>query len=158
MNSKIKYSLKIDLSKLPTDVIPYISAHLTDSTILNKSLKSRRVDTYLLYFFFHKNMPNDAKQYNKLLNDETQYYKDYDFTYNNKRDVTGILKTIKTKYKQLKLRTYDINFDKTKYDMHGDSCLWKISIYDNYNNNVFYLNEYGVTRIEHENISTKPYT
>ncbi len=92
------------------------------------------------------------------MNYETQYYKDYDFTYNNKRDVTGILKTIKTKYKQLKLRTYDINFDKTKYDMHGDSCLWKISIYDNYNNNVFYLNEYGVTRIEHENISTKPYT
>ncbi len=41
MNSKNKYSL----SKLPTDVIPYISAHLTDSTILNESLRSRRDDT-----------------------------------------------------------------------------------------------------------------
>ncbi len=30
MNSKIKYSLKTDLSKLPSDIIPYISAHLTD--------------------------------------------------------------------------------------------------------------------------------
>ena len=36
MNSKNKYSLKMDLSKLPTDVIPYISAYLTDSTILNE--------------------------------------------------------------------------------------------------------------------------
>ena len=34
MNSKNKYSLKMDLSKLPTDVIPCISAHLTDSTDL----------------------------------------------------------------------------------------------------------------------------
>jgi hypothetical protein len=48
MNSKNKYSLKMDLSKLPTDVIPYISAYLTDSTILNESLRSRRADTYLL--------------------------------------------------------------------------------------------------------------
>jgi hypothetical protein len=109
MNSKNKYSLKMDLSKLPTDVIPYISAHLTDSTVFNESLRSRRADTYLLYFFFHRSIPKNAQQYNKLLNDETQYYKYYDFTYNNKRDVTGILKTIKTKYKQLKLRTYDIN-------------------------------------------------
>jgi hypothetical protein len=41
------------------------------------------------------------------LDDETQYYKD-DFTYNNRRDVSGIFKTIKTQYKQLKLRTYEI--------------------------------------------------
>ena len=54
MNSKNKYSLKMDLSKLPTDVIPYISAYLTDSTILNESLRSRRSDTYLLHFFFTK--------------------------------------------------------------------------------------------------------
>jgi hypothetical protein len=52
MNSKNKYFLKMDLSKLPTDVIPYISAYLTDSTVLNESLRSRRADTYLLYFFF----------------------------------------------------------------------------------------------------------
>ena len=84
MNSKNKYSLKMDLSKLPTDVIPYISAHLTDSTILNESLRLRRYDTYLLYFFFHKNIPRDAKQYNKLLNDETKYDKHYDFTDHNK--------------------------------------------------------------------------
>jgi hypothetical protein len=42
MNSKIKHSLKMDLSELPTDVIPHISAYLTDSTILNESLRSRR--------------------------------------------------------------------------------------------------------------------
>jgi hypothetical protein len=165
MNSKNKYFLKMDLSKLPTDIISYISAHLTDSTILDKSLISRRADTYLLYFFFHKNIPKDAKQYNKLLNDETQYYKDYDFTYNNKKDVTGILKAFKTKYKQLKLRTYDINFDKTKYDMYGGNSFWNISIYDNNNNNnnnVLYLTEYGFTIIENKdrlkNFHTKPYT
>ncbi len=96
------------------------------------------------------------------MNYETQYYKDYDFTYKNKRDITGIFKTIKTKYKQLKSRTHDMNFNKTKYDMHGDSSLWKFSIYDNKDKNVLYLIEYGVTRIEHKNgypnISTKPYT
>jgi hypothetical protein len=108
MDCKNKNSLKMDLSKLPTDVIPYISAYLTDSIILNESLRSRRSDTYLLYFFFHKNIPKDAKQYINLLNDETKYKKDYDFTYNNKRDSSGILKTIKTKYKQQKLKTYDI--------------------------------------------------
>ncbi len=85
----------MDLSKLPTDVIPYISAHLSDSSISNESLRSRRADTQLSYFFFHKNMPRDAKQYNKLLNDATQYYKDYDFTYNNKRDLTGIFKKLR---------------------------------------------------------------
>ena len=99
MNSKNKYSLKMDLSKLPTDVIPYISAHLADSTILNESLKSRRDDTYLLYFFFHKNIPRDAKQYNKLLNDKTKYHKHYHFTDNNKRDVSGILKKSKQNIK-----------------------------------------------------------
>ena len=124
----------MDLSKLPTDVIPYISAHLTDSTILNESLRNRRTTNYLLYFFFHNNIPKDAKQYNKLLTDETKYYKDYDFTYHNKRDISGILKVLKTKYKQLKLRTYEITFDKTKYDLYGnnsDCSWWKIFIYDN---------------------------
>ena len=162
MNSKNKYSLKMDLSKLPTDVIPYISAHLTDSTILNESLRLRRSDTYLLYFFFHKNIPRDAKQYNKLLNDETKNHKHYDFTDNNKRDVSCILKKIKTKYKELKLRTYDINFDKTRHDMFDGSRFWKISIYDNNNENVLYLTENGITRIEHKNdskhIFMKPYT
>ncbi len=59
------------------------------------------------------------------------------------------------------MRTYDIIFDKTKYDIYGDNKLWKISIYDNNNTNVLYLTDYGVTRIEHKNvykqISTKPY-
>jgi hypothetical protein len=59
-------------------------------------------------------MPRDSKEYNKLLIDETQYYKDCDFTYNNKKDVTGLLETIKSKYKQLKLKTYDIKFCKTE--------------------------------------------
>ena len=112
MNSKIKYSLKIDLSKLPSDIIPCISAHLTDYSVLDTSLRNKRTNNYLLYFFFHKNIPRDAKQYNKLLNDKTKYHKHYDFTDNNKRDVSCILKKIKTKYKELKLRTYDINFDK----------------------------------------------
>ncbi len=57
---------------------------------------------------------------------------------------------MKSKDKELKLRTYDINFDKTKYDMYGDSSFWKFSIYDDNNINVLYLTEYGVTRIEHK--------
>ncbi len=73
-----------------------------------------------------------------------------------------MLKAIKTKYKQLKLRTYDINFDKTKYDMYGGSSFWNISIHDNNNNNVLYLTEYGITIIEYKdgfkNFHTKPYT
>ena len=43
---------------------------------------------------------------------------------------------MKTKYKQLKLRTYDITFDKTKYDLYGNndnSPWWQIFIYDNNN-------------------------
>ena len=153
MNSKNKYSLKMDLSKLPTDVIPYISAYLTDSTILNESLRSRRSDTYLLYFFFHKNMPKDAKQYNKLLTDETKYYKHYDFTYHNQRDIAGILKTMKTKYKKLKLKTYDITFDKTKYDLYGknaDCPWWKILIYDNNEKNVLTLSKTGISTTEYK--------
>ncbi len=101
-------------------------------------------------------------QYNKLLNDEPQYYKDHDFTYNNRRDVRGILKTIKTKYNQLKSRTYDITFYETKYDIYVDNSWWEILIYDNNDKNVLYLTEYGVRRIEHndgyKNISTEPYT
>ncbi len=65
-----------------------------------------------------KKYAKDAKQYNKLLTDKNKYYKDYDFTDHNQRNITGILKSIKTKYKQLKLRTYDITFDKTKYDLY----------------------------------------
>ncbi len=49
-----------------------------------------------------------------------------------------ILNIIKTKCKQLKSRTYDITFEKTKYDMYGDNCLWKFSIYDNNNHNVLF--------------------
>jgi hypothetical protein len=119
---------------MPSDVIPYISAHLTDCSVLDKSLRINRANNYLLYFFFHKNMPKDAKQYNKLLTDENKYYKDYDFTDHNQRDITGILKRMKSKYKQLKLRTYDITFDNTKYDLYKnnvDSTWWKFSIYDN---------------------------
>ena len=99
--------------------MPYISTHLTDYSVLDKSLRFNRANNYLLYFCFHKNMPKDAKQYNKLLMNENKYYKDYDFTYHNQRDITDILKTMKTKYKQLKLRTFDITFDKTKYDLYG---------------------------------------
>ena len=75
MNSKNKYSLKIDLSKMPSDIIPYISAHLTDYSILGDSLRHKRDDFYLLYFFFHRNMPEDAKKYNKLLDNENKYHK-----------------------------------------------------------------------------------
>ncbi len=60
------------------------------------------------------------------------------------------------------MRTYDINFDNTKYDMHCDCSLWKISIYDNDDKNVLYLTDYGITRIVHKDgykkISSKPYT
>ena len=60
------------------------------------------------------------------------------------------------------MRTYDINFDKTKHDMYGGSSFWKISIYDNNNENVLYLTENGITTIKHKNdskhIFMKPYT
>ena len=55
--------------------------------------------------------------------DKNKYDKDYDFTEHNQRNITGILKTIKTKYKQLKLRTYDITFDKTKYDLYEKTMI-----------------------------------
>ena len=157
MNTKIKYSLKMDLSKLPNDIIPSISAHLTDCSVLDNSLRFNRANHYLLYFFFHKNIPKDAKQYNKLLTDETKYYKDYDFTYHNQRDMAGILRTMKTKYKQLKLRTYDITFDKQKYDLYGndrDCSWWKIFIYDNDKKNVLTLSKNGITTIEYKVNST----
>ena len=157
MNSKIKYSLKIDLSKLPSDIIPCISAHLTDCSVLDNSLRFNRANHYLLYFFFHKNIPKDAKQYNKLLTDETKYYKDYDFTYHNQRDMAGILRTMKTKYKQLKLRTYDITFDRTNYDLFGNNSecpWWKIYIYDNNKKNVLTLSKNGITTIEYKVNST----
>ncbi len=107
----------------------------------------------MLYFFCNKNIPEDAKRYNKLLTDETKYYKDYDFTYHNQRDIADILKTMKTKYKQLKLRTYDITFDKTKYDLYGknDDChWWKILIYDNNQKNVLTLSKTGICKTEHK--------
>ncbi len=47
--------------------------------------------------------------------DKNKYQKDYDFTYHSQRDTSGILKRKKSKYKQLKSRTYDITFDNTKY-------------------------------------------
>ena len=93
-------------------------------------------------------MPKDAKQHNKLLTDENKYYKVYDFTDHNQRSTTGILKIIKSKYKQLKLRTYDITFDKTKYDLYvnNDNCAWwKILIYDNNEKNVLTLSKKGVS-------------
>jgi hypothetical protein len=59
-------------------------------------------------------------------------------TYNNKQDISGISKTIKTQYKQLKLRTYDVTFYKTKYDIYVDHNWWKISIYDSNNKTVLH--------------------
>jgi hypothetical protein len=60
------------------------------------------------------------------------------------------------------LRTYDVTFDKTKYDINVENSLWKNSIYDNENRNVLNLTEYGVTRTEYKvGYSTrviKPYT
>ncbi len=85
-------------------------------------------------------MPRDAKQYNKLLNDKTKYHKHYDFTDNNKRDVSGILKKIKTKYKELKLRTYDINleYQNSHFEFFANGFYNKI-------NNYIYLNPSAIT-------------
>ncbi len=65
--------------------------------------------------------------------DENEYYKYYDITDRNQRDVTGILKRMKSKFKQLKLKTYDITFDNSKHDYVNNvgSTWWKVSIYDN---------------------------
>jgi hypothetical protein len=46
--------------------------------------------------------------------------------------------------------------------MYGGSSFWNISIYDNNNNNVLYLTEYGITIIEYKDgfkkFHKKPYT
>ena len=67
------------------------------------------------------------------------------------------MKTIRTKYKQLKLRTYDITFDKTKYDLYekNDDCpWWKILRYDNNEKEVLELSKNGITTIEYKVNST----
>ncbi len=51
MNSKNKYSLKIDLSKIPSDIIPYISAHLTDCEAgenmpLHRAIKDHGIENF----------------------------------------------------------------------------------------------------------------
>jgi len=64
---------------------------------------------------------------------------------------------MKTKYKQLKLRTYDITFDRTNYDLFGnnsDWSWWKIFIYDNNKKNVLTLSKNGITTIEYKVNST----
>ena len=70
MNSKNKYSLKMDLSKLPTDVLPYISAHLIDSTILDESLRSKRADSSLILIYYINFF---AKIYQKMRNNTINF-------------------------------------------------------------------------------------
>ena len=57
---------------------------------------------------------------------------------------------------------YEINCDKTKYDIYCGSCFWDISIYDKNKNTVLCLNEYGITIIKqkdgYKSQYTKPYT
>ena len=62
-------------------------------------IKCPRKLAYLLYFFFGKKLPTDAKQYNKLLEDEDKYYKEHDFTQHYKENLSGVLRMIKQKYK-----------------------------------------------------------
>jgi hypothetical protein len=55
----------------------------------------------------------------------------------------------KSKCKQLQLRTYDITFDNTKYDLcknNVDSTWWKISIYDNHE--VLKVSKNGISATE----------
>ncbi len=54
MSSEIKYSLKMNLSKLPNDIIPSIRAHLTDCSVLDYSLKGIRENNDLSSIFFIK--------------------------------------------------------------------------------------------------------
>ena len=67
MNSKNKYSLKIDLSKIPSDIIPYISAHLTDCSVLDDSLRflSERIIIYCISFIIkiYQKMQNNIINY-----------------------------------------------------------------------------------------------
>ncbi len=53
MNSKINHYLKIDLSKLPSDITPYISAHLVDYSVLDASLRYKElIIIYYISFSF----------------------------------------------------------------------------------------------------------
>ena len=152
MENKNNFLVKMDLSSMPSDIIYNISKYLVDSPVLDMCVKYPRKRAYLLYFFFGKNIPKDAEQYNEMLEDEDKYYKVHDFTPHFKENLSGILGMIKQKHKQQQLRTYEITFDAVHYNNHSeeyinDYSLYTFSIYNNKKMKCLKLHEHGITQI-----------
>jgi hypothetical protein len=62
MNCQNKYSLKIDLTKIPSDVIPNISFYFADYSVLDdEDLEYTGSISYLLHFLIFQNMPKMQK-------------------------------------------------------------------------------------------------
>ena len=97
---------KMDLSKLPSDIIPYISKYLMNYTF--DLLKDPEL--YTFFFKFHK--PTDYKNYikymNKLKNNEYATDALYDFTESHNMDLSFLLRTVKQQYKNIK--SFEIKF------------------------------------------------
>jgi hypothetical protein len=95
-----KTFFNMDLSKIPSDVIPCISKHLIDYEF--NLLK----DPELYTFFFKFDKPTDYKDYikykNKIENNEYSFDALYDFTESAKTDLSFLLKKIKKEYKNIK--------------------------------------------------------
>ena len=76
---------KMDLSRMPADIIPCISKHLMDYEF--NLLK----DPELYTFFFKFDKPIDYKDYvkytNKIENNELSFDASYDFTESKKTDI-----------------------------------------------------------------------
>jgi hypothetical protein len=148
MQNQNKFLVRMDLSSMPKDIIPYISKHLIDCSVLDMCVKYPRKKAYLLYFFFGQNLPKDAEKYNK-----NKYYKTHDFTQYYKENISGVLGMIKQKYKQLHLRNYEITFSSiqknTVPNHHEPLISFRLSIYNNKNQECLKLNDIGITRITH---------
>ena len=161
MKTNNNYSVRMDLSIMPKDIINCISKHLIDFPVLeDKKLKYERKNIYLLYFFYYNNLPKDARKYNKFMESEKTYYKKYDFTHHNKQKLKPILKIIRNKYKDMHLKTYDISFDDATYkrwkylNLMDGITLYKFNIYDINNKTGLGLSNEGITKITHEGLNT----
>ena len=102
---------KMDLSRMPADIIPCISKHLMDYEF--NLLK----DPELYTFFFKFDKPKDYKDYVKYTNEiesnELSFDASYDFTESKKTDISFLLKKVKQQYKNIK--SFEIKFFHDSY-------------------------------------------
>ena len=102
---------KMDLSKMPSDIIPCISKHLIDYEF------SLLTDPELYTFFFKFDKPTDYKDYikykNKIENNEHSFDTLYDFTESTNTDLSFLLKKVKQQYKHIK--NYEVKFFHDSY-------------------------------------------